>query len=44
MAEIMLDDKTARVQITAYSETYQLYRELLLKDQLVIIKGGSGGR
>ncbi len=39
MAEIMLDDKTARVQITAYSETYQLYRELLLKDQLVIIKG-----
>ena len=39
MAEIMLDDKTARVQITVYSENYQLYRDLLLKDQLVILKG-----
>ena len=39
LAEIMLDDKTARLQITVYSENYQLYRELLVKDQLVIIKG-----
>ena len=35
----MLDDKTARLQITVYSENYQLYRDLLVKDQLVIIKG-----
>ena len=39
MAEIMLDDKTARVQMTVYSENYQRYRDLLLKDQLAIIKG-----
>ena len=39
MAEIMLDDKTARIQITVYSENYQHYRDLLLKDQLVILKG-----
>lgn len=39
LAEIMLDDKTARLQITVYSENYQLYRDLLVKDQLVIIKG-----
>lgn len=39
MAEIVLDDKTARLQITVYNETYQLYRELLVKDRLVIIKG-----
>ena len=39
LAEIMLDDKTARLQITVYSENYQVYRDLLVKDQLVIIKG-----
>ena len=39
LAEIMLDDKTARLQLTVYGENYQLYRDLLQKDQLVIIKG-----
>ena len=39
LAEIMLDDKTARLQITVYSESYQLYRDLLVKDRLVIING-----
>ena len=39
LAEIMLDDKTARLQITVYSENYQQYRDLLVKDRLVIIKG-----
>ena len=39
MAELVLDDKTARVQITVYSENYQKYGELIQKDQLVVIKG-----
>ena len=39
MAEIMLDDKTARLQVTVYSELYQECDELLQKDSLVIVKG-----
>ena len=39
LAEIMLDDKTARQQITVYNENYQQYSELLLKDKLVILRG-----
>ena len=39
LAEIMLDDRTARVQVTVYSENYQKYGELLQKDSLVIMKG-----
>ena len=39
LAELLLDDKTARVQVKVYSENYQKYSELLQKDQLVIIKG-----
>ncbi|MYH69761.1 MAG: hypothetical protein F4147_06590, partial [Gammaproteobacteria bacterium] len=39
MAELVLDDKTARVQVTVYNENYQKYGELIQKDQLVVIKG-----
>jgi DNA polymerase III subunit alpha len=39
MAEIRLDDRTARALVNVYSDEYQKYRHLLLKDQLVIIKG-----
>ena len=39
LAEVTLDDKTARAQVTVYSENYQKYAELLEKDQLVVIKG-----
>ena len=41
MAELRLDDKTARTQVTVYSEVFNQYRNLLIKDQLVIIKGES---
>ena len=41
MAELVLDDKTARVQTTVYGENYQKYNELLEKDKLVIIKGAT---
>ena len=39
MAEIRLDDRTARALVNVYSDEYQKYRHLLLKDQLIIIKG-----
>lgn len=39
MAEIVLDDRTARSNITVYSDKFQQYRNLLVKDSLVIIKG-----
>ncbi len=39
MAEIRLDDRTARALVNVYSDEYQKFRHLLLKDQLIIIKG-----
>jgi len=39
MAEIRLDDRTARIHVTAYSDEYEKYRNLLIKDQLIIVKG-----
>ncbi len=39
MAEVRLDDRSARVPVTVYSDAYQNYRNLLVKDQLVIIRG-----
>ncbi|OGT32299.1 MAG: DNA polymerase III subunit alpha [Gammaproteobacteria bacterium RBG_16_51_14] len=39
MAEIRIDDRTARVVLTAYPDEYLRYRQLIVKDQLVIVKG-----
>ena len=39
MAEVTLDDSTAKVPVTVYSDAYQKFRSLLVKDQLVIIRG-----
>ena len=39
MAEIRLDDRTARVNLTLYSEAYQKYRSLLITDKLIIARG-----
>ena len=39
MAEICLDDRTGRIYVTLYPETYQKYRALLQKDKLVIVTG-----
>ena len=39
MAEIRLDDRTARVNLTLYSEVYQKYRSLLITDKLIIARG-----
>ncbi|MEM9315270.1 MAG: DNA polymerase III subunit alpha, partial [Pseudomonadota bacterium] len=39
MGVFVLDDRSARIEATAYSEVYQQYRELLVKDRIVIIEG-----
>ena len=39
MAEVRLDDRTARAFLTVYSDEFQQYRHLLIKDQLIIVKG-----
>jgi len=39
MAEVRLDDRTGRVPVTVYSDVYQQYRHLLVKDQLIIVRG-----
>ncbi|MEH6636266.1 MAG: DNA polymerase III subunit alpha, partial [Halioglobus sp.] len=39
MAIIQLDDRSARIEVTVYAEAYNEHRELLGKDQLVIVEG-----
>jgi len=39
MAEILLDDRTARANLTVYSDKFNEYRSLLTKDQLIIVRG-----
>ena len=39
MAVFNLDDRSARLEATAYSEVYQQYRDLILKDRIVIVEG-----
>jgi DNA polymerase-3 subunit alpha len=39
MAVFVLDDRSARIEATAYSEVYQLHRERLVKDRIVIVEG-----
>lgn len=39
MAELRVDDKTARMVVNLYSEAYEKYRSMLQKDKLVIIVG-----
>jgi DNA polymerase-3 subunit alpha len=39
MAVFVLDDRSARLEATAYSEVYQKCREMLVKDRIVIVEG-----
>ena len=39
MAILQLDDRTARIEITIYADTYNEHREMLSKDQIVIVEG-----
>jgi len=38
-AEVRLDDRTARMQLTLFPEVNQRYRDILIKDKLIIVKG-----
>ncbi len=38
-AELMIDDRSSRMQVSLYPEVAQRYQELIQKDSLVIIKG-----
>jgi len=39
MAILQLDDRSARIEVTVYSEAYNENRELLVKDRIVIVEG-----
>jgi len=39
MAILRLDDRSARIEVTVYAETYNAQRELLSKDNIVIVEG-----
>ncbi|TLY80150.1 MAG: DNA polymerase III subunit alpha [Gammaproteobacteria bacterium] len=36
---LTLDDRTGRIEVTLFEETYQKYRDLIAKDALVLIEG-----
>jgi DNA polymerase III subunit alpha len=39
MAILQLDDRSARIEVTVYADVYNEHRELLGKDQIVIVEG-----
>ena len=39
MAIVNLDDRSARIDAVVYAEAYQRYREVLVKDRLVVLEG-----
>ena len=39
MAFITLDDKTGRIELAVFSDMFQEYRDLLIKDTLLVVKG-----
>ncbi len=39
IAFITLDDRSARIEIALFSEIYQRYRELAIKDKLLVVEG-----
>ena len=39
MAFITIDDRSARVELAVFSDTYQRYRDYLVKDKLIVVEG-----
>ncbi len=39
MAILQLDDRSARIEVTVYAETFAAHRDLLVKDSIVIVEG-----
>ncbi len=42
MAVLTLDDRSARMEVTVFSDTYQEYRPLLARDALLVVEGEAG--
>ncbi len=42
MAVVMLDDRLDRFEVTVFPDPYQKYRELLVKDQLIVVEALAG--
>ena len=40
MAVLSLDDRSARIEVTLFGDVYNQYRELLVKDAILIFEGG----
>jgi DNA polymerase III subunit alpha len=39
MSVLQLDDRSARIEVTVYADVYNEHRELLVKDNIVIVEG-----
>jgi len=39
IAFVTLDDRSGRIEITLFSESFEKYRDLLVKDRLVVVEG-----
>jgi DNA polymerase-3 subunit alpha len=39
MAFMTLDDRTGRIEVALFSETYERFKEYVVKDQLVVVEG-----
>ncbi|UCE89975.1 MAG: DNA polymerase III subunit alpha, partial [Pseudomonadota bacterium] len=39
MAFITIDDRSARIELAVFSDVYERYRDLLAKDQLIVVEG-----
>ncbi len=39
LAFVTLDDRSARMEVTLFGDTYQQYRELLAKDRVLVVEG-----
>ena len=39
MAFITIDDRSGRIELAVFSDTYQRYQDLLTKDKLIVVEG-----
>jgi DNA polymerase-3 subunit alpha len=39
MASVLLDDKTGRIEVALFGETYQAYRDQIANDRVVVVEG-----
>jgi DNA polymerase-3 subunit alpha len=42
MAFILLDDRSGRIEVAAFSDAYRKYRDLICKDALLVVEGSLG--